>query len=410
MPSNLSLPISSIPTPLINNENQERQTHCVTAESLLDHSNPTGIPPEHINALIHLAESENIVFGFRPIDRLNAQLIREQYPSKGIHVKGKSSDWGPMAGFICTNQGLSKLIHSAKPDEIKHYQQKVQSCINEGHAEPGPLIISRSRLLTLIAENTHHKMSMHGENIYIETMANGFKQHYQFKAKPLQNDQYKIEYNDSPLLVLCDPESKLPLISDYDLILVAKDLAHFDNQDIPIQPIISFPDYKTKLLKYKGVWEKLFHPTRFMALSETELLSNGMSLEAFTHGLNPTMGNLSKRTEHLIQSINKVIGCRPGKELVHHGDDANNPFTSPEEAVLGNYPATIFLPYKLSLQGDKESVGRCQIVHNTEEFKALLQEIKDQGYQANPNPLWEKDLQQVRRSSFTSSKSVFLRG
>lgn len=68
-----------------------------------------GIVQSHLSILADLAEEHNVVFAFRPVNPLATQLLEQGYPTKGLNVKGKSADWGPMAGFIPVSQRFSKL-------------------------------------------------------------------------------------------------------------------------------------------------------------------------------------------------------------------------------------------------------------------------------------------------------------
>ena len=68
-----------------------------------------GIVISHLAILAALAEELDIVFAFRPVNPLATQLIEQNYPTKNLTIKGKSSDWGPMAGFIPVRQEWSKL-------------------------------------------------------------------------------------------------------------------------------------------------------------------------------------------------------------------------------------------------------------------------------------------------------------
>ncbi|MBM7074213.1 hypothetical protein JQC92_19645 [Shewanella sp. 202IG2-18] len=70
-------------------------------EAALDHS---GIVPNHKQALLQTASENNCIVMVRPVNKLSTDLIAEGYATKDLHVKGKSSDWGPQAGFICCDQ------------------------------------------------------------------------------------------------------------------------------------------------------------------------------------------------------------------------------------------------------------------------------------------------------------------
>ncbi len=47
-----------------------------------------------------VATRQNEVIMFRSTGRWSLRWIERNYPTKNFHVKGKSSDWGPQAGFV----------------------------------------------------------------------------------------------------------------------------------------------------------------------------------------------------------------------------------------------------------------------------------------------------------------------
>jgi toxin LF subunit len=76
-----------------------------------------GMVLDHLQKLADFAEQHNIVFAIRPTNYLATQLIAHGFPTKGIEVKAKSADWGPMAGFIPVHQEFSKLNGNEKAIE-----------------------------------------------------------------------------------------------------------------------------------------------------------------------------------------------------------------------------------------------------------------------------------------------------
>ncbi|MBC7502686.1 MAG: adenylate cyclase, partial [Herminiimonas sp.] len=106
-----------------------------------------GIVISHLAILAALAEELDIVFAFRPVNPLATQLIEQGYPTKDLSIKGKSANWGPMAGFVPVLQELSKL--AGKPAEIDKSNASVQDCIADGHAVAQPLTIDMARLNAL---------------------------------------------------------------------------------------------------------------------------------------------------------------------------------------------------------------------------------------------------------------------
>src|SRR3954469_21317718 len=56
-----------------------------------------------------VADLLNEVIIFRSTGPWSRRWIQRKYPTKNFHVKGKSSDWGPQAGFVPYDGRLSKV-------------------------------------------------------------------------------------------------------------------------------------------------------------------------------------------------------------------------------------------------------------------------------------------------------------
>ena len=82
----------------------------------------SGIVPAHKDQIIQTAFQNNCIIMVRPVNRLSTSLIAEGYATKDLHVKGKSSNWGPQSGFICCDQKFSKLFQKDS-HEIEKFKE-----------------------------------------------------------------------------------------------------------------------------------------------------------------------------------------------------------------------------------------------------------------------------------------------
>lgn len=96
-----------------------------------------------------VARQTNTVFGIRPVERIVTTLIEEGFPTKGFSVKGKSSNWGPQAGFICVDQHLSKR-ENRDTAEIRKLNLAVAKGMDGGAYTQTDLRISQQRLAELV--------------------------------------------------------------------------------------------------------------------------------------------------------------------------------------------------------------------------------------------------------------------
>ncbi|MEZ5084075.1 MAG: anthrax toxin-like adenylyl cyclase domain-containing protein, partial [Bacteroidales bacterium] len=83
----------------------------------------SGIVGTHITAIEQAAKSKNTFIFIRPTEYDSTILIRAGYATKSMDVHHKSSNWGPMAGFVPCDPAFSKkCIGSPDPmeSEVKH--------------------------------------------------------------------------------------------------------------------------------------------------------------------------------------------------------------------------------------------------------------------------------------------------
>ena len=72
-------------------------------------SQATGISDEHAGkAFQKVADNWHNVIISRAVGKACLGPIREGYASKSFHVKAKSCNWGPMAGFLLEDKRLTK--------------------------------------------------------------------------------------------------------------------------------------------------------------------------------------------------------------------------------------------------------------------------------------------------------------
>lgn len=80
----------------------------------------SGITDGHIAAIQKVCQDMNVFLLVRPSTADTARLIDEGYATKSMDIHDKSSDWGPMAGFVpCDPYFSKKLIGSPNADMAK---------------------------------------------------------------------------------------------------------------------------------------------------------------------------------------------------------------------------------------------------------------------------------------------------
>ena len=106
----------------------------VTGRSAIDWS---GMVASHAEAYGRIADERDVVVLVRPVNPDSTALIDSGAATKGMAVKGKSSNWGPQKGLICVDQRFSKIwrVLASRPKkrdaEIKKYNKKVVEVLKE---------------------------------------------------------------------------------------------------------------------------------------------------------------------------------------------------------------------------------------------------------------------------------------
>ncbi|MBI3542865.1 MAG: hypothetical protein HY075_06290 [Deltaproteobacteria bacterium] len=123
-------------------EQLSRQVHDGSEEALESYKRSLGQLLVAVS-FSEIAHARNEVLLHRPVNSDAYVHMAEGAPTKGMHIKGKSSDWGPHRGFIPVHERYSKLAHVAdsKDRELKiaKYDEKNRESIEKGYAIPVPL-------------------------------------------------------------------------------------------------------------------------------------------------------------------------------------------------------------------------------------------------------------------------------
>ena len=106
-----------------------------------------GIARAHVAAFKRVARELGWFVIFRGVNAEATVLIEDNYPTKDMGIKGKSSDWGPQAGFICLNQFFSKIAAKGRAGvgAIDDSNREVQYSLNHGYPAV-PLVVSDASL------------------------------------------------------------------------------------------------------------------------------------------------------------------------------------------------------------------------------------------------------------------------
>lgn len=356
----------------------------------------TGIVSSHLLPLQKVAAQTNSIIGIRPVENVATGLIEAGHPTKDFHIKGKSANWGPQAGLICTDQAFSKLekFKDDAPEKVTNANKQIQACISDGHAVATPLKVPRSRLDELMKLGLINELATKEHGGTLSFTAQGPSQHlYTFEGRrtsPLE-DSYFISHQGKPVDVLAKHVGKDAITADYDLHMVAPHISDLGPQDRLPVPDIAHSVFTTRVDHYR---QQQPDPKAFLV--PEALRADYESAEHFYQKENPDLGNATPRIEQMIRLINDRLVTPPSEErVVHHNADSGSYVTD----VSANYPATFFLPTKLG------RFDEICIINDSKEMAELIRTAKDSGYHVPLNPLWESEVVSIKRTGFTHAQA-----
>ena len=410
-----------------------------------------GIVISHLAILAALAEELDIVFAFRPVNPLATQLIEQNYPTKNLTIKGKSSDWGPMAGFIPVRQEWSKL--AGKPEEIDKSNASVQECIADGHAVAQPLTINMARLnalhrlgviekrgkigldsVLLFAEKAQVRHTFKGSLVYEKGVANYTITHQGQipvkSAKPptprpgaavkdqklalggqcLIDDRQKMALQERgmPLEVLAKIDrvtrNMRPLTADYDVFMFAVPIGSYGNED-SLKPSLKS---QTPRRLSESHLKAQFDTARASSPAAEKKSSvrhwrgprelPSPTVEVPEPEPAPDHGISSPRFSKFIPVINRALGRSPSNGAVQHGPDTQNPHT----VMADNTPCVFFMPKRVG------KFGGVVMARSVEEMSTICKLVKEEGFHFFGNDKWTGEMSPIalRRPSFNTAQKI----
>ncbi|PAS40418.1 adhesin [Vibrio cholerae] len=349
-----------------------------------------GMPDIDQKILAEVAERENVIIGVRPVDEKSKSLIDSKlYSSKGLFVKAKSSDWGPMSGFIPVDQVFAKASARRDLDKFNGYAEQ---SIESGNAVSADLYLNQVRIDELVSKyQSLTALEFDAESgMYKTTATNGdqtatfFLNKVTVDSKDLWQVHYMKDGELAPFKVIGDPVSKQPMTADYDLLTVMYSYADLGPQDKVKQPL-NWEQWKESVT-YEDLTPK------YKELYNSEVLYNKKD--------GASLGVVSDRLKALKDVINTSLGRTDGLEMVHHGADDANPYA----VMADNFPATFFVPKSFFMEdGLGEGKGSIQtyfnvneqgavVIRDPHEFSNFQQVAINVSYRASLNDKWNVGL------------------
>ncbi|WP_339058188.1 anthrax toxin-like adenylyl cyclase domain-containing protein [Candidatus Regiella endosymbiont of Tuberolachnus salignus] len=307
-----------------------------------------GIVDQHVYGFAELAKKENVYFIFRPVNSLSTSLIYNGMATKGLDVHGKSSDWGPMAGYIPFDQNLSKMfgnqyaVNKGNEENRRALEEKSDRFAKK------QLYITSERLDALQREKI---LEWDVETLEITPLHHEGADSYQFRLRPHQNG-YLVEYRKFNTITWLKLElmgKKVnneikPLTADYDLFMVAPNITN-----------VIHPDKVSQVLDTDtGKFENLAVLLCREALSQEN-----------RRKVDPEIGRAPTWMPYYIDKLNEKAKERgySGGNVVNHSSEMDNPMPEFNQSLF-------FITPK----------GKILLTQNWQETQDVIDYIKKDNY------------------------------
>lgn len=334
-----------------------------------------GIVAAHIPPLVREAELRNTIIMIRPVEEVSLPLIEAGSPTKNYKIKGNSSNFGPVAGYIPVDQAHSKNF--ADPVKVAKANAQVSDCISKGHGISVPLCLTLKRLCYLRRKGLIQWQEKDGGHLTIRCeMVNAGAKYF---ARRRNDGTYQIyDKNRKSVQVVAHPTLREGFTADYDLLIVGPNLAEYGSADKTPLPNVTYNHFKSLRRSYSK--EQL----SAVAAADKE---NYYAVE------DPCRGNVSVRINSWIDLLNKALNCGKYRELVHHNADETSP-AAKRETIL---PATVILPVSI------DNCPRAFEIRTHKDLSALLRCLRGLGYNCKANPRWGDEYKALRRPAFNQA-------
>lgn len=384
-----------------------------------------GFPQVHVQAFNRVACRFKMVIASRELNPLCTDLVLEGYAAKGFHIKAKTCDWGPMAGFVPEDPRFTK--GKQNPEDQK---RDIGKAFEHG-AKCAPLFISDERLQKLIerkiitAKKIDYKFGDRYEvkaapeggtdytfilvkqqgiagcaseawGIYYEPGQQGLPDTYNRNALPhfpRPGELLPVNGMTNP-----DPDTKLgaraTVAGDYDLWCVfphasVKD-SGIDNRMMPLKAtLISNPAMgggtMAKLMAQQGVDMNVPKLPGAFVTQQAKAAGlvwqdKGQLVATANQMEDKHLGNISQTIMKIRAALNQECHSAGG-DVVQHSDYGGNPFGAID------YPLIFFIPDPPNF-----AMAGFEVANNLGELKNILRDLQKKDYVLKLNPAWSVPL------------------
>lgn len=425
-----------------------------------------GMTMEDMVACRDVANRLNEVVIFRSTGSWSMRWIARSYPTKNFHVKGKSSDWGPQAGFVPYLGVYSKV--GRDPEKARDGTHANQDGIDKKFAGQVQLVLAHDELMMQVNDQggNPRKNAIRdlwpidkSRDLLLCALRTGDNKPFVFRAVWEEGDRYAlfvytgkdnastVRYRTAanggvfdkalraefqPLMVMTSAEKgadNRPMTGDYDLMAVCppwRDYGAVASTPIVKDAVDFGPERKTvgqhfaagrNLDKVMDMSTNTGAVGRTVVIGgkETKATFQGLGKAAAGKNEHKDMGNLTGRILRCINALNdRMPNGTTALRRVHHNAEShrNHIFgaLNMDEMMRGEgLPLTVFQPTALCEGGMPTAhYGDVSTFERLDEFKRYAQLLHEAGYFVPRNWTWGMSIRdQVRDGAFAALTTMY---
>lgn len=395
--------------------------------------NQNGMTKRDMKACRTVAARLNEVIIFRSTGPWAKRWLKLGYPSKNFHVKGKSSDWGPQAGFVPYDGTYSKV--GFDPKKAAEGTKQNDKGLHSGFAGKAQLALTEAEIYAQVnhPEGKPPRTAIASQfqiqntkDSLLFAKRSGDGKEVIFRARHIAGDRFGIEVlpesagtnpfklidkKGAPLEVMTSNEvgTDKPMTGDYDLLAICPSWASYGSQlgrDL-VKPGVQLkgknqPEPEARFFAGQGL-DNVLDP-ELHTMSKRPPNSPKLPAKEAHRNEHPDMGNLTPRILRCINELNVAMGAVGGSaplRRVHHNAEShrNAMFGAlterdmltikPGEAYGDGFPFTVFQPDSLTRGGLR--TARYQDICTLEtliEFKTYAADLAATGFYVPKNWTW----------------------
>jgi hypothetical protein len=427
-----------------------------------------GMTKADMEACKAVANRLNEVIIFRSTGSWSMRWIERKYPTKNFHVKGKSSDWGPQAGFVPYDGIYSKVGGDA--EKAKNGTKENQKGIDSKYAEHVQLSLNLDELALQLNKPAGNPRKYavadqwpieKSKDFLLRALRSGDQKAFYFRAVWRQGDQFDLfayvgkdnaaalryrlaaaggvfdpalRMEFEPLMVMTSSErgaDNRPMTGDYDLMAVCpawRDVGAVSHVAIS-KPAVDFGPAKNTVGQSfeagTNLDKALDMTTNTGALGRTEQV-NGKVVKTTFQGFDkcdagrnehPDIGNVTGRILRCINALNaEMPNGTSALRRVHHNAESHrnhifNAISGAEMESGDGVPLTVFQPHVLYQAGSQTArFSDVATLETLVEFKEYAMLLHEAGYFVPRNSTWGMSVRnQVREGRFAALENVIAR-